>query len=122
MMNISELRVELNQLVDPIRAKSTAWFFKTGKGQYGEGDRFLGITVPNSRKIAKKFQHLSMENIQKLLYSEYHEERLVRLLILTHQFQKGLQKQKIVDCYLANTSQINNWDLVDTSAHKILGS
>lgn len=98
-------------------------FFKTGKGEYAEGDIFYGLTVPESRVIAKKFGDLSFEEIQKLLYSKIHEERAIALFILVHQFKKADEKtkKKIFDFYLASTKWINNWDLVDLSSYKIVG-
>ena len=108
-------------------------FFKTGKEEYGEGDLFLGIIVPISRKIAIKYGDLELSDISKLLNNKYHEVRLIALLILVHKYQKlcvrqGLtqkvilkNKRKIVDFYLAHTKYINNWDLVDLSAHYTVG-
>jgi 3-methyladenine DNA glycosylase AlkD len=98
-------------------------FFKTGKGEYAEGDIFLGIMVPVQRVIAKKFADLSLSDAEKLLHSKYHEERLASLFILLHYFEKGDKKTraKIFSMYLANTKHINNWDLIDLSAPKIVG-
>lgn len=126
-MPISELNAliaELNALADPARAKSSAWFFKTGKGQYGEGDQFLGINVPTQRKIALRYRHLSHTDVQKLLASKLHEHRFVALEILVAQFEAGTPKQKaeVFHFYLANTAGINNWDLVDASARYIVGA
>jgi 3-methyladenine DNA glycosylase AlkD len=115
---------ELNKLKNPAKAKILAGFFKTGKGEYGEGDVFLGITVPLQRVVAKKFTDLELAEIQKLLNSEIHEHRLVALLILVEKYRKGDEKEKgkVVKMYLKNTTKINNWDLVDLSAHYILGN
>lgn len=98
-------------------------FFKTGKGQYGEGDKFLGIKVHIQRSIAKKYTNLNLTNIQKLLGSKVHEYRLVGLLILVNKFKNADEKNKgnIFNFYLKNTKNINNWDLVDLTAHKIVG-
>lgn len=107
-------------------------FFKTGKGQYGEGDIFLGITVPESRKIAQKYGKITLPVVSKLIKNKYHEVRLVALLILVHKYKKlstasprsnlrEIEKRKIVDFYLNNTKYINNWDLVDLSTHYIIG-
>ena len=93
-------------------------FFKTGKGEYGEGDIFLGIKVPIQRKIAKKYTDISFKDIQKLLNSKIHEYRLTGLFILIEKEDK----EKVFNLYLKNTKNINNWDLVDLSAPKILGS
>lgn len=98
-------------------------FFKTGKGEYGEGDVFLGISIPDLRSMAKKHQACSLEQVQALLESEYHEARMLALILLTMQYEKADDRGKktIVDLYLASTDRINNWDLVDVSAYKILG-
>lgn len=99
-------------------------FFKTGAGEYGEGDVFWGLSVPQSRTIAKKYSDLSLIEVKKLLKSPVHEIRLIGVLILVDQFKTGdLKKKKIIyDFYLKNTDRINNWDLVDLSAHKIVGA
>ncbi len=98
-------------------------FFKTGEGEYGEGDRFLGIRVPELRSLLKRFGDSTLEDIQKLLRSEFHEERLFSLLLMVRQFNRGSQAKKsaILSIYLENTLYINNWDLVDSSAYKIVG-
>ena len=98
-------------------------FFKTGKGQYGEGDIFWGLTVPVSRKIAVKYKNISRKEISSLLKNKIHEVRLIALFILVSQYQKSTfeEKKEIVDFYLKNTKYINNWDLVDLSAYHILG-
>lgn len=111
------------------RSKILARFFKTGKGQYGEGDLFLGITVPISRKIARKYFNISFSEIEKLIKNKYHEVRLVAILILVHKYKliksftkEDMSKRKeIVDFYLSQTKYINNWDIVDLSAHYIVG-
>lgn len=98
-------------------------FFKTDPGQYGHGDLFLGLTVPVTRSIAHRHVNLKLNDIQRLLDSPLHEERLAGLFILKRQFQKkdAETQQKIVDFYLKNTHRVNNWDLVDSSAEYILG-
>jgi 3-methyladenine DNA glycosylase AlkD len=101
-----------------------ARFFKTGSGQYGEGDLFLGITVPESRKIAVKYCNISLLDISQLIINKYHEVRLIALLILVNQYRKNHnenERKKIYNFYLKNTKNINNWDLVDLSAHYIIG-
>ncbi len=103
------------------RAQGAARYFKTGPGQYGEGDIFCGLTVPQCRIIAKQFAELSLPEIKLLLKSKIHEIRLIALLILVKKYQDEANKKNIVDFYLKNTASINNWDLVDSSAHKILG-
>ena len=114
---------QLKKLANPQKAIGVARFFKTGKGEYGEGDIFLGITVPQIRIVAKQCKDLSLKEIQKLLQSKIHEERLLALIILVNQFKKADEdKQKqIFDLYLSNTKYINNWDLVDVSAEYIIG-
>lgn len=105
------------------KAETSTWFFKTGKGQYGYGDVFLGVTVPEQRKIAKQYFELPFTEVTKLLKSKYHECRLTALLILVHQYKSGNEKtkEKIAKFYLKHTKYINNWDLVDLSASYILG-
>ncbi len=105
------------------KAKSSSWFFKTGPGQYGEGDIFWGVTVPEQRAIAKQFMQLPLEQLQILLNNKIHEQRLTALLILTYQFAKAneTEQKKIYAFYLKNTKRINNWDLVDASARDIVG-
>src|SRR3989338_2448201 len=124
MKTISELKKETKRLSSEKRAKLLQGFFKTGHGEYGHGDIFLGITVPVSRKIAEDYKNLSFGGISKLLKSKYHEERLIALLILAHNFKNGGEKErkKIFNFYLKNTKYVNNWDLVDLSAHKIVGA
>src|SRR3989344_4024978 len=120
---LKKLRADLEKFKNPEKAKSLQRFFKTGKGQYGEGDIFLGISVPILRKIAIKYKDLPFTGITKLLKSKIHEERLIALLLLVHNFQKGDKKKRkeIYEFYLKSTKHINNWDLVDLSAPKILG-
>ncbi len=123
-MSLEKLRSSLEKLADPEKEKVYLRFFKTGKGDYGEGDRFLGITVPVSRQLAKQFKDLIQTEIQQLLNSEIHEERLIALFILTEQFRKADEERKkaIHSFYLKNTKKINNWDLVDLSAERIVGA
>lgn len=105
------------------RREKNEWFFKTGKGQYGEGDVFIGVGVPHIRAVAKQFLALSEEEIKNLLYSEMHEVRMCALIILVLQMKsaRALKKKKIVAFYLKHKAQVNNWDLVDCSAHYVLG-
>ena len=123
-MLLKRLRAILKKQANLEQAKVYLRFFKTGKGEYGEGDEFLGIKVPVSRKIAKQFKDLSLSEIQELLYSKMHEERLIALFILTEQYSKGDEEKKkvIYDFYLKNLKRVNNWDLVDLSAEKIIGA
>lgn len=120
---INTIIQELGKLGNKDKAAVLSGFFKTGKGQYGEGDIFLGITVPETRKVAQKYCILPLKDIKKLLKSSIHEYRLAALIILTNRFKKALEdeKGKIVEFYLDNTRWINNWDLVDLSAPNILG-
>lgn len=122
-MSIAALRKEIKSVSNPEKAKFLQRFFKTGKGEYAEGDIFLGIVVPVQRQIAKKYKTLSFDDLQRLITSKYHEERLIALLILVERFKKADEKEKeeIVKFYLDNRKGINNWDLVDLSAPKILG-
>lgn len=114
---------ELAAAADPRRAESSAWFFKTGKGQYGEGDQFLGINVPTQRKIALRYRDLPHAAVQKLLASKVHEHRFVALEILVAQFEAASASGQtaIYRFYLAHAACVNNWDLVDTSAPYIVG-
>lgn len=120
---IDRLRKDLNKLKNPEKAKILSRFFKTGRGEYGEGDIFLGITVPDQRKVVKKYANLSFRETQQLLSSKIHEYRLVALLILVEQYKKASveKKKDFFDFYLKNTKNINNWDLVDLSAPSIVG-
>ena len=95
-------------------------FFKTGKGQYGEGDMFLGVTVPNIREVAKEFKDVNFNVIEELIHSPWHEMRMCALLILVNNSQKEVTKETF-DFYLSQTKYINNWDLVDLSAPQIVG-
>jgi 3-methyladenine DNA glycosylase AlkD len=119
-MKIAE---ELSHLANKSQAKILQRFFKTGQGEYGEGDIFLGITVPQTRIIAKKYLDISLTNLRKNLYSKIHEERLCALLVLVEKYVKADEKEKtqIFDFYFKNIKQVNNWDLVDLSAPKIVG-
>lgn len=126
--NLIKLDKELEKHKNPERAKQEQRFFKTGKGEYGEGDVFLGISVPLTRKISKEFNELNFNELKKLLNSKIHTKRLIVLLVLVEQYNKACKdknenkKKEIFDFYLANTNGINNWDLVDLSAHKIVGN
>ena len=122
-MTAENLKSEIQKIANPEKAKLYQGFFKTGKGQYGEGDIFLGLTVPQQREIAKKFQDLSLKEINTLLDSKIHEHRLTALIILVNKYQKSDEKNKkeIFNFYLGQTKRINNWDLVDVTCHKIVG-
>lgn len=120
---LDQIKSDLAQLSDPERAKNSYWFFKTEEGQYGEGDIFLGITVPEQRKVAKKYVSISLDDLQELLNSKIHEHRFTALVILISKYLKAEEsdKEEIFDFYLKNTENINNWDLVDLSAPRIVG-
>ncbi len=119
---LERLRGDLEKLSNKYQAKILQRFFKTGKGEYGEGDIFLGIKVPIQRKVAKKY-NLKLSEIKELLNSKIHDHRMVALFILIDKFKKGNEKEKneIFGFYLNNTKNINNWDLVDLSARDIIG-
>ncbi|MBI2599600.1 DNA alkylation repair protein [Candidatus Daviesbacteria bacterium] len=114
---------EIKSKADLKKAKLLSRFFQTGKGEYGEGDKFLGIIVPIQRSIAKKYKDLSFAEIEYLLQSEIHEQRLIALFILRIQYKKADKesKEKIIKLYLKNLKHVNNWDLVDSSAPYLLG-
>ncbi len=122
---VSEIKTALQELSIPGKAEIMQTFFKTGKGEYGEGDVFIGVTVPDQRSVAKEFYNkISLGELGELLPSKIHEHRLTALLILVHQFEKTkdkIKQKEIIDFYLKHTKYINNWDLVDTSCYKILG-
>ena len=101
----------------------SARFFKTGKGEYGDGDRFLGIRVPVTRSCVRRFRRASLRTLLALLKSKFHEERLLAVLLLVDRYQRGddAMRRKVYDAYLAHREWVNNWDLVDSSAHLIVG-
>ena len=117
---LNSLIKEVRSLANPKRAKVFSWFFKTGPGQYGYGDKFLGLNTPQMRSISKKFKQLSLSDVQKLIKSQFHEERSIAIQILVYQFPEN--PKRIYDFYLKNTKYVNNWDLVDISAPKIVGA
>jgi len=123
-MKYTSVTKVLERFADKNDAKFLAGYFKTAIGEYGEGDIFIGVNVPTQRKIAKRFSDLPLVELQKMLRSKIHEHRLTALLILTIQFEKGDEKnrKKIFDFYLKNLRFVNNWDLVDQSAHCIVGA
>ncbi len=126
-MDSKEIKKELQKYASLERKKTNEWFFKTGKGEYGEGDKFIGVRVPDIRKVAKQFIETGLSDLEKILQSEIHEERLLALLILVERNKKAIKRknreeqEKIVNLYLRNKEWVNNWDLVDASAHYILG-
>ena len=121
---MNQIEKDLIKLENPEKIKRFARFFKTGKGEYGEGDIFLGISVPEQRKIAKKYQKFELKDVQKMLSSKIHEHRSVALMILIIRYNKSntIKKKKIFDFYLKNMKYVNNWDLVDGSARFIIGN
>lgn len=120
---LADLKKEISILADQKQAAILSRFFKTGKGEYGEGDKFLGIKVPVQRKLVLKFKDLPLEDCLRLLSSEMHEHRNIALFIMAEKYKRGdeKEKEKIFKAYLKNTKFINNWDLVDLSAPKIIG-
>lgn len=124
-MIVKEIKESLAVLSIPEKAAFLPRFFKTGKGEYGEGDKFIGVIVPDQRKVAKEyFSKITLKELSELLSSEIHEHRLTALLMLISKFEKTKEqtvKDEIVEFYLNHLKFINNWDLVDTSCYKILG-
>ena len=123
--HLDKLMSELIHLANPAKAKLLAGFFKTGPGQYGAGDKFLGIMVPQQRELVKKYyREITVAETEELLHSLYHEARLTALLILVAKFKRADKKEQkqIFQIYLKNTKFINNWDLVDLSAPNIVGA
>jgi 3-methyladenine DNA glycosylase AlkD len=122
-MPLLEVKKRLQKLVSRKTAKALQWFFKTGPGEYGEGDIFIGIKIPPLRKLAAEFEDEPMKTITGLLKSKIHEERTLALMILVRQFARADERgrKRIYDLYLANSRFINNWDLVDGSAPYIAG-
>ena len=123
MTMIQQIQTELTALADPERAKQQQRYFKTGPGEYAEGDIFRGIRMPVLRGLCKKYKHITLEEAEELLASAYHEDRLLALLLFVELYRKGKaqQKQQVYESYLRHTALINNWDLVDTSAYHIVG-
>lgn len=122
-MTSSDIQERLRKLADPVIAEHSSRFFKTGKGEYGDGDQFLGIRVPLLRAHVREFQHISLTEIRELLRSRFHEERLFALHLLVRKYEKGSgdERQSIYNFYLDNLKFVNNWDLVDSSAPYIVG-
>jgi 3-methyladenine DNA glycosylase AlkD len=123
-MIANDLNREIRKKKNRNKAKILQRFFKTGEGEYGEGDLFLGITVPEVRKISLKYSGLSLKELRKNIKSKFHEERQAVLFILVYKFEKGNEKIKkeVYDFYIKNRRHINNWDLVDLTASKIVGA
>ena len=123
-MTGAALKRELKTVATPQRAAGAARYFKTGPGEYGEGDVFLGITVPDLRRIVRRYETLSLDEVAKLLAAREHEVRSAALLVLVAQYEAGdaAARRQILDLYLRNTHCINNWDLVDCSCREIVGA
>ena len=122
MLTLLGLKKELRVKASSEKAKILQRFFKTAPGEYGEGDIFLGVVVPDIREVAKKYSNLELKKVIKLLHSKIHEERLTALLIMVDKFRSEDDKKKIYNLYLKNIKHINSWDLVDLSADKIIGA
>lgn len=123
-MDAADVSNALRRLGTPAKAKTSARFFKSAPGQYGEGDKFLGVTVPEQRKIAKQFENLRLPDVEKLLNSPWHEDRLTGLFILVYKYSAADEetRKEIYDFYISHTKNINNWDLVDCSSEYIVGA
>jgi 3-methyladenine DNA glycosylase AlkD len=123
MSSLAQLKRTLRLVAKKRASGDPERFFKTGKGEYGEGDIFLGVSVPDQRIIAKEYEALSLPDVKHLLESDIHEERFSALLLLISKYKKGDEKikEKIFRFYIAHTKRINNWDLVDVSARDIVG-
>ena len=115
---------EMRRYANPTRAKHSLRFFKTGPGQYGEGDRFLGLSLPQIRAVSLRFRDLPLKDVDRLLASPWHEARLIALIVLTMQYPRAdaRTQARIFRLYLSRSDRINNWDLVDVSAHRIVGA
>ena len=124
MSSLPQIKSMLEKSVVTDATRSKTVFFKTGPGEYAEGDEFIGVAVPNLRKIAKSFATLSLEEITCLITSKINEERLLALIILVNQYQKAppFKQEELYQFYRDNLHHVNNWNLVDASAHLILGA
>ncbi len=127
MPSLLPAQMALRTFASPVRAEISQRFFKTGVGEYGEGDQFLGVTVPQTRKVARMFKDASLKDLQQLMESPAHEDRLLGLLIMVGQFQRAKtmeERKNVLDLYLrfAREGYVNNWDLVDTSAYHLVGA
>jgi 3-methyladenine DNA glycosylase AlkD len=123
-LDADRARDALAALADPVKARFLAGFFKTGKGQYAEGDKFLGIAVPSVRAVAKRFRGMALAECGKLLRSEYNEARLLALILMADLYQKGGDdiREAVFESYLEGRQFVNNWNLVDASAPNIAGA
>jgi 3-methyladenine DNA glycosylase AlkD len=123
-MTVNTIREKLNDLADREKAEGLQRYFKTGPGEYAEGDRFIGVRVPQIRQLVKAYPDTSIKDITLFLHSAVHEERLLALLLMVQRYQRGdtALRQTLYRLYLASTDRINNWDLVDVSAEHIVGA
>jgi len=123
MVRMSKILKDIYSHRNKNKGELLSRFFKTSKGQYGEGDVFWGLTVPVSRKIAEKYKDISITEVKSLLKNKVHEVRLIGILVLVHRYKNGIDKEKskIFNFYLKNIKYVNNWDLVDLSAPNIVG-
>lgn len=123
-ISVKTIRTEVRSLGDPVRAEHALRYFKTGPGEYGEGDRFLGLRMPQIRALVKRYGVVSPAIIKSLLKSKWHEERMLALLLMVHRYKKcdETEQEKLYHLYLDSTAYINNWDLVDLSARDISGA
>jgi 3-methyladenine DNA glycosylase AlkD len=121
---VKRVEKELRRRSSPSRAKALLWFFKTGPGQYGEGDRFLGLTMPQIRALAKECAHLTLTDIEALLESPWHESRSLAVVLLANRYPRAnaAMQRAIYTLYLGRADRINNWDLVDISAPRVVGA
>lgn len=122
-MDLAALKNDLREKATEERAKNALWFFKTGKGEYGEGDVFIGISNPDLRAVCKHYKHLDFDDLQDLLDDKIHEFRFAALIIMVEQYKKANaeKRKQLFDFYLKNLHNINNWDLVDCSCRDIVG-
>lgn len=122
MTTAADMRAAIRAKADPTIAEHSSRFFKSGKGEYGEGDRFHGVRVPVVRSLVKRFREAPLRSVISLLKSAWHEERLFAVLLMAEQYKRGDAgaRQAIFDAYLKNRAYVNNWDIVDSSAHKIV--
>lgn len=122
-ISVIEIKKILGVYSSKAQAVATQRFFKTGRGEYGEGDIFIGVKASDIRRVARMYSGISLLQIKQLLHSNIHEERMCALVILVEQFSRSdlFRRKQIYEFYFSNTKYINNWDLVDISAHKILG-
>lgn len=123
-MSLRDVKKDLRKHANKKNAEIAQRFFKTGPGEYAEGDIFIGVRVPQVRLVSRKYRHLKIPVLRKLLRSKYHEERLAALIMMVDRFAREERevRKEIYELYLANTRFINNWDLVDTSAPGIVGA